>query len=99
MPENAGEHGKNIREMPEIGSNQIKSAAVLTAADFSYKSGQRHPIRQQPIVSGPTDCSNGRNDKKAADRASSGCRKQECYLKVGVVNQKTLGCAVPALGI
>ncbi|WP_418197278.1 hypothetical protein, partial [Alistipes shahii] len=75
MPENAGEHGKNIREMPEIGSNQIKSAAVLTAADFSYKSGQRHPIRQQPIVSGPTDCSNGRNDKKAADRASSVCQK------------------------
>ena len=37
--------------------------------------------------------------KKAADRASSVCRKQECYLKVGVVNQKTLLCAVPALGI
>ena len=37
--------------------------------------------------------------KKAADRASSVCRKQECYLKVGVVNQKTLGCAVPALSV
>ena len=38
--------------------------------------------------------------KKAADRASSVCRKQECYLKWELLlTKKTLGCAVPALGI
>jgi hypothetical protein len=36
--------------------------------------------------------------KKAADRASSVCRRQEFYLKVGVVTKKLLGCATPALG-
>lgn len=82
--------------MPE---NRLKSAAVLTAADFSYKSGQRHPIRQQLIVSGPTDCSNGRNDKKSGRPRLFGLPQAGMLLKVGVVNQKTLGCAVPALGI
>ena len=97
MPEcrNAGEGG---REMPEnrLKSNQPQSILRLIFhinRDKGTRSGNSlsHPVRRIAATAGTI--------KKAADRASSVCRKQECYLKVGVVNQKTLGCAVPALGI
>lgn len=92
---NAGEGG---REMPgnRVKSNQPQSILRLIfhiSRDKGTRSGNSlsHPVRRIAATAGTI--------KKAADRASSVCRKQECYLKVGVVNQKTLGCAVPALGI
>ena len=100
-----GGQGKNIREIRKcrrrrpgnrLKSNQPQSILRLIfhiSRDKGTRSGNSlsYPVRRIAATAGTI--------KKAADRASSVCRKQECYLKVGVVNQKTLGCAVPALGI
>ena len=80
-----------------VKSNQPQSILRLIfhiSRDKGTRSGNSlsHPVRRIAATAGTI--------KKAADRASSVCRKQECYLKWELLlTKKTLGCAVPALGI
>ena len=101
---NTGEQGKNIREirMPEyrnageggrempgnrLKSNQPQSILRLIfhiSRDKGTRSGNSlsYPVRRIAATAGTI--------KKAADRASSVCRKQECYLKWELLLTKKL---------